>query len=210
MLGLGFVVLAPPHVGPSTWLWEHLEPGKHYLQVAADLSDLGDALLWLRSHDAEARRLSAAARALWEACCTRDAAELATARLLEALPSADAAVLEASLPALFNEARAGVYCLVDRVQGRLLLFLPFANEAYENAREWLTEPEPLEAFLDLVRTRTGEEVVLPPQRWWTNGPLVCNVPHPQVWGEGLLPPLRLLLERSAARLRRRGGRRCPS
>jgi hypothetical protein len=201
MLGLGFAVLAPPHVGPTTWLWEQLVPGVHYLPLASDLGDLGEKLLWLRAHDEEARRLSAAARALWEACCTREAAERATARLLASLPRADEEVLRASLAPLFEEARSGVYCLVDRARGRLLLFVPFANEAYESGREWLTDPEPLDAFLELVRQRTKEEVALPPQRWWTNGPLVCNVPHLQVWGEGLLPQLRLLLERSAARLR---------
>ena len=88
----------------------------------------------------------------------------------------------------------------EAAEGRLLLWVPFANEAFATRRAWRTEPAPLGRFLAEAERLTGERVELPPERWWTNGALVCNVPHPQVWGEGLLPALRLLLQRAAPRL----------
>ena len=201
MLGLGFVVLAPPHRGPCTHLWTLLRPGEHYVELAEDLSDLGERLLWLRSHDDAARSFSCAARELWLRSCTREAVEENVAAQLRALPACGSS--PEGLLELFRRARSGIYCLADRRRGQLRLFVPFANESFANDLDWRFDPGPLSVFLRYVEKVTGEAVVLPPHRWWTNGALVCNVPPADVWGEGLWPQLRLLLERAAARLRGR-------
>lgn len=203
MLALGFVVLAPRHRGPCTQLWTLMRPGIHYLEVADDLSDLGEALLWLKANDGWARRVASAAQALWDQACRAQRAEANLAALLTSLPRCSTrsrADFEAAIVALFRGARSGVYCLVDLTAGRLRLFVPFANEAYRNERRWVFQDAGGAEFLRRVWWVAGEHVSLPPSRWWTNGALVCNMPCKDVWGESLFPQLRLLLERAAARL----------
>jgi len=198
LLGLGFVVLAPPHRGPCTYLWTLLRPGVHYVEISEDLSDLGERLLWLRNNDEAALTFSLAARELWQHSCQRESIEQKMTAQLASLPSCGS--FPDGLLELFRRARSGIYCLVDRARGELRLFVPFANESFTNDLDWRFEPGPLPVFLRHVVRVSGESIVLPPERWWTNGPLVCNVPPVDVWGEGLWPQLRLLLERSAARL----------
>jgi len=199
LLGLGFCILAPGGAEPALELWRHLEPGVHYWPLRSDLGDLRAALLHLRAHDAEARRLAEAARALWaRRCGTAAAMEAQLRAVLRSLPAPDDERLLRSLEHLWTQCRAAVYCLVDG-GGRLRLFAPFANEFFHNgAPEPVTEPAPLAAFLRRVRAVAGEEVRLPWQRWWSNGALVCNVMPADVWGESMLPALRLMLQRAAS------------
>jgi len=198
LLGLGFVILAPEPTGPALGLWRQLEADVHYLRLEPDFSDLRKKLQWLRYHDADARRLSAAAQALAQRELSRSALEAAAAAALAALPPPDDARLVRSLEYVWTQCRAAVYALVDG-RGRLRLFVPFANQSFHNG--WPApppcEPAPLEAFLACVRHRTQERDHLPWQRWWTNGGLVCNVLPADVWGESMLPALQLLLERAA-------------
>ena len=210
MLSAGFVVLAPPSRGPCTLLWTKMRASVHYVELLSDLSDLGARLVWLRENDDVALRMSRSARALWEAECGREAMENEVARALLAMPPPSEARLGRGLATLWARARSGVYCLVDRAGGRLLMWVAFANEDYEQRLPWRTDPAPLSRFLRHVARTTGERVALPAKRWWTNGALVCNVPHPQVWGEGLLPALRLLVENAALRLRNPSGAWQPS
>ncbi len=74
--------------GYRQWYYEHLRPWEHYVPVAADLSDLGDALSWLRAHDAEARAIGEAGRDLARAITFEAAMDESAARVLRWLPKA--------------------------------------------------------------------------------------------------------------------------
>jgi hypothetical protein len=77
----------------------------------------------------------------------------------------------------------------------LRIFAPFANRDYQN--DWpgvATECATLQEFLKRVKRLTGETITLPLGRWWRNGGLMCNVVPEDVWGESMLPEMRLLLE----------------
>lgn len=42
------------------WYHRRLEPGKHFLRLAADLSNFQEVYAWLSANDAEAQRISEA------------------------------------------------------------------------------------------------------------------------------------------------------
>lgn len=201
LLGLGFVVLALEPTGPALGLWSRMREGEHYIRLEPDLGNLRETLLRLRGNDEAARRLSEAAQALWLQELSRGALEASLAATLKSIPPPDDARLMRSLEHVWATCRAAVYALLDG-EGRVLLFVPFANEDFRNG--WLrpppTDPAPLGAFLRLVRGHTRETGHLEWKRWWCNGGLVCNVMPPEVWGESMLPVLQLLLEKSACAL----------
>ena len=64
--GLPVLKVASPF-GNRQWYYDRVQPGEHYLPVAADLSDLRRQILWLRAHPAEAARIGAAGRAVAQA-----------------------------------------------------------------------------------------------------------------------------------------------
>lgn len=74
--------------GYRQWYYEYLRPWEHYVPVAADLSDLDDALTWLRAHDAEARAIGEAGRNLARAITFEAAMDESAARILRWLPKA--------------------------------------------------------------------------------------------------------------------------
>jgi hypothetical protein len=161
---------------------------------------------WLRKNDLEARRLSERARGLWLEACSREALEQAAATSLRLAPPPEDERFEATLRHVWTRCRAAVYVFVDD-RGRLRAFAPFANEAFEGEAPPPSEPAPLAAFLRHVEALHGPEPgLLPPNRWWRNAGLVCNVMPPDVWGESLLPALHLLLSRAARLLAERPSR----
>jgi len=202
MLGLGFVILAPPSEKPATQLRMHMKAFVHFLPLRADMEDLREALLWLRENDDEARRLSDSARALHRQHCTKDAIEREMRWLVRGLPPPDDVAFQVTLEHIWTRARAGVYVLLDE-RGKLRIFAPFANEDFvikrnegAAAAELPTESGTTQDFLERVLRLTGEVVTLPPERWWRNGSLVCNVMPADVWGESMLAEMRLLIERA--------------
>jgi hypothetical protein len=46
------------------WYYHRLQPWKHYIPLASDLSNLGEVLTWLPSHDAEAQQIAENAASL--------------------------------------------------------------------------------------------------------------------------------------------------
>jgi hypothetical protein len=58
--------VASPH-GYRQWYYDRLEPWRNFVPVASDMSDLVENILWLRSHDDEARRIGEAGKQLADA-----------------------------------------------------------------------------------------------------------------------------------------------
>jgi hypothetical protein len=54
----GCVPILVTHPGNNWWFKSYLEPMKHYVPVAYDLSDVDERLEWLVSHDEEARTIA--------------------------------------------------------------------------------------------------------------------------------------------------------
>ena len=50
--------------GVSEWFEPLLQPWRHYVPVASDLTNLSQAVLWLRSHDREAKAMAQSAAEL--------------------------------------------------------------------------------------------------------------------------------------------------
>ena len=195
LLGLGFVVLAPASKKPATFMRMHLKPMVHFVPLREDLEDLRPMLLWLRSNDEAARRISKNAQKLHREWCSQAAIEREMRWLVASLPLPDEASFQATLEFIWSKARAAIYVLLDD-ELRLRIFAPFANCTYRN--DWpevTTEAGGIPAFLARVRKLTGERVTLPWRNWWLNGGLICNVVPEDVWGESMLPELRLLLEK---------------
>lgn len=101
---------------------------------------------------------------------------------------------------LFFHVKCGIYVAVQN--GRVAAFVPFANERFRNTwHRRVVFPcgarnvqEYAEAKARATRRRP--EALLPLNRWWLNGGIVCNwVPtNGVVWGEGYLAGLRAMLE----------------
>ncbi|MDE3046690.1 MAG: hypothetical protein KGJ02_08655 [Verrucomicrobiota bacterium] len=75
------------------WFYVGLTPNVHYLPYSLDLSDLKDKLLWLRTHDDEARQIAEAGRAFAEEYLTNEALVVYFYRLLRAYAAKCKAVL---------------------------------------------------------------------------------------------------------------------
>ena len=200
LLGLGFVVVAPPSERPATFLRRHMQEFVHYIPVKKDLSDLRDAIVWLRNNDEQARLVAERALALHGQLCEKASMEAAMGAILRGLPCPrdDDVVLLRTLRHIWENSRSAIYVLVNLKRG-IAIFAPFANKKYENEAggRLLLEGGSLGEFLKLVKSRSGETVsLLPPTRWWTNGHLVCNVMPDDVWGESMLAEIRLLIENS--------------
>jgi len=54
----GSVPILVTHPGNDWWFKRYLEPMKHYVPVAYDLSDLEERIEWLLTHDEEARTIA--------------------------------------------------------------------------------------------------------------------------------------------------------
>ena len=194
LLGLGFVILVPASRKPATFLKMHMKPMVHFIPLREDLEDLRGVLLWLRENDCAAHRISVNARELHRARCSRKAIESEMRGIVSSLPVPDDASLQATLKFIWKKARAAVYVLMDDTL-TLRIFAPFANRDYQN--DWpgvVTECGKLQEFLARVKRISGETITLPLNRWWCNGGLICNVLPDDVWGESMLPEMRLLLE----------------
>ena len=194
LLGLGFVILVPESRKPATFLKLHMKPMVHFIPLRKDLGDLRSVLLWLRDNDCAAHRISLNARELHQMKCSRRAIESEMCSIVSSLPSPDDVSLQATLKLVWTKARTAVYVLMDDTL-TLRIFAPFANRDYQN--DWpgvATECATLQEFLKRVKRLTGETITLPLGRWWRNGGLMCNVVPEDVWGESMLPEMRLLLE----------------
>ena len=194
LLGLGFVILAPPSQKPQTFLRSKLQPMLNFVPLREDLGDLWQALQWLRQNDEEAQHMSLRNLELYRLHCTRAAIERDMRGVTQSLFCLPEHSLKQALSYAWNISRCGIYVLLDDKMS-LLLFAPFANPSYRN--EWKgiqTEEATLQEFLLKVYRLTGEKVTLPLEAWWANAGLVCNAPVQEVWGESMLPELRLLLE----------------
>ena len=193
LLKRGFVILAPPSDLPQVAIRRKMQAGVHYLQVRRDLADVGAVLQWCRTHDAEAQQISARARELWEHTCTRADMLMTMADAWNALspPRVDGTATRRALQDVYAHSRSAVYVLTDDV-GRVRIFAPFANSDFAGSAQRFHFDEPsLQQFLRNCAARFGHEHVLrDTSRWWTNGPIVCNVVPANVWGESMLDVLR--------------------
>lgn len=63
LFGCCVIKVASP-LGFRQWYYDRLEPGRHYVPVAADLSDLVERIAWCRDHPDDCRRIAAAGQAL--------------------------------------------------------------------------------------------------------------------------------------------------
>jgi hypothetical protein len=75
--------------GYRQWYYSQLQPFVHYVPVAADLSDLDAALLWLREHDREARAIGETGRAFARAITFEATLDESAARIKQWLPDAN-------------------------------------------------------------------------------------------------------------------------
>lgn len=86
---------------------------------------------------------------------------------------------------LFYHQRCGIFVAIR--EGTVKLFVPFANEAYRN--RWHRQLQiPRDYLRDKARAhhRSSTEEWIPPDQWWLNGGVVCNVLPPKpapIWGD---------------------------
>jgi hypothetical protein len=66
LTGNPVVKVASPD-GYRQWYYDRLEPWRNFVPVASDMSDLAEKILWLRSHDDDARRIGEAGKQLADA-----------------------------------------------------------------------------------------------------------------------------------------------
>lgn len=57
----------------TQWYYKALEPGRHYIPVKSDLSDLEEQIAWAKNHDAAAHKIALQGRELAEEVFRRDA-----------------------------------------------------------------------------------------------------------------------------------------
>lgn len=63
LFGCCVIKVASP-LGFRQWYYDRLEPGRHYVPVAADLSDLVERIAWCRDHPDDCRHIAAAGQEL--------------------------------------------------------------------------------------------------------------------------------------------------
>lgn len=105
-----------------------------------------------------------------------------------------------TLSYLFNHMRCGVFVLIE--DNQLRMFVPFVNRDYQNnwSKYLTSDPSPLEDYFRLKGRYYRKENILPVERWWANGNIICNEEsrpgerHSQVWGDNLLAPFKHMLE----------------
>jgi len=190
-----FTLLLPASDAPQVRWRSALVPWEHFVPLRADLGDLAERLLYLRANDDVAYSL---AQNLHQTLSPmRRDKNLLNRTMREDLLSLEAPseAIHASLSWIWSQCRAAIYCLLDD-RMRLVLFLPFANASFTN--DWhqslKTDSESLPAFLAKAKRRFGGPLVtLPPERWWSNAGLVCNVMPRGIWGEAYLLELHALL-----------------
>lgn len=61
LMGCCVIKVASPF-GFKQWYYDELEPWKHYVPVAADLSDLAERIVWSQNNDRECKEIAAAAQ----------------------------------------------------------------------------------------------------------------------------------------------------
>ena len=64
-----------------SWYYDRLEPWRHYVPVAADLSDLVERIEWCRGHTAECRAIAQAGQALALAMTPKEEIRRTVARI---------------------------------------------------------------------------------------------------------------------------------
>ena len=98
-------------------------------------------------------------------------------------PSVDA-VLN-TLRYMFFGMRCGI--LVAIRGGHMALFAPFANAQYRNtwSQKLHFQGGSAAAYVaaKCAETRKSPEAWLPPEAWWMNGGILCNVAPPGIWGD---------------------------
>jgi hypothetical protein len=110
---------------------------------------------------------------------------------------------------LFHHMRCGVLvCIRD---GAVALFQPFANAQYRN--EWhsrlrfVSDDNPHTPLEDRVAAyadakarsnRREKELYLPPDAWWMNGGIICNVQPKDIWGDTHFTELLAMLQAACA------------
>ena len=115
--------------------------------------------------------------------------------------------LYATLAYAWRVLRCGV--LVRITGGRVSTFLPFANPMFKNA--WgehlrFVVGNDRSSFLNFgaytarkqAHAGTKRYAPLPPERWWVNGTVACNMPSPQVWGQSFLAEFHSMLSAAVA------------
>lgn len=200
MLGAGFCVLIQRSCLPQCELMQLLVPGKHYIAVSNDLSDLEGVLAELRDRPAFAQGIAREGRAFWEANLSTEAMAARCLTSLRALPPPSTAVFDATFSNIVHgtaplpTARSAIYILCDMTAGRLLAFCPFVNEQYTNTwhRDIVVAPGSSRMAI------FNERGVLPPKQWWLNQSLVCNVAAPGHWGDAMCPQIMDMLKTSLA------------
>ncbi|GBG26801.1 Protein O-glucosyltransferase 1 [Hondaea fermentalgiana] len=101
---------------------------------------------------------------------------------------------------LFNHMRCGIFILIE--DNELRMFVPFVNRNYRNnwSQYLKTDPPNMTDYFNLKRKYYRKENILPVERWWANGNIICNEEsrpgerHSQIWGDNLLAPFKHMLE----------------
>lgn len=97
LYGCCVIKVASPH-GFRQWYYDRLEPWRHFVPVAADLSDLTDVLAWCHAHTRACGEIAAAGRALALAMTPETEREAALETLRTARVSADGPQAHAGPP----------------------------------------------------------------------------------------------------------------
>lgn len=195
LLSYGSVVFIVESDAPHVEALEHLVPYTHYIPVARDLSDLVTQVEWARQHDDECAVIASNARAFHATFFTRAAMVERVAAQLRRAPEPSYVRFETTLNYLFDVMRCGIYVLMTpNAEGelRVRLFLPFVNMEYQCPFPLRFEHD-METFLKSAADCFGPEAILPPQRWWANGSLICNVMPRHGWGVSMLSSLKQML-----------------
>jgi hypothetical protein len=168
---------------------------KHYVPVAADLSNLVEQLGWARAHDEEVYNIAVTGHKF----ARHELSEFMISRQLRrkvlTLPPASDAAFMAGLCHFWTRVRSGIYVLARRAPAEILIFAPFCNDSFPDGLPPHEPAPPVQdirmaegyTMAELMRRESG--AIPDVRRWWRNAGLVCTTPHPQEWGDSMIPEL---------------------
>lgn len=101
----------------------------------------------------------------------------------------------------FFHMRCGIFVSIR--SNRVAAFLPFVNVEYENKwhhKVWFENAITVKQYnAEKAKTlRRKEEDMLPVERWWMNGGIMCNVMPETYWGDAYLAAIRSMLDATCA------------
>ena len=191
LLWFGVLILPDSPLAQAGFV-RRLQPWKHYIPVKADLSNLLARVQWMRENDRRVYDIAVQGHEFARDQLSARALRSLLRYTFRGVPRPNTDAFMHILSHIWTNTRAAVYVLAS--QERVLLFAPFCNDRFP-------QPLPGEPAVDasgvtLAPGYSWEELfarepecIRDSTKWWRNAGLVCNVPHPQAWGDSMLPEL---------------------